>query len=158
MVAPIQNAAAGDEALFGAAVGAIIGGATGAAIASQGEPRAGGYHYYQDGCYHQRRDGAWIVVAPEYCAASVAVEYDRPPPPPPEMDDPLRDRMLELRGGCEAGNRHACVHLGVIIGENRGRAELCGDMNIRRVLLRTLAVADDAHPAAERASGISFGL
>jgi len=33
----------------GAAVGAIVGGATGAAIASQGQPRAGGYRYYQRG-------------------------------------------------------------------------------------------------------------
>src|ERR1043166_2520536 len=53
----------------GAAVGAIIGGATGAAIAAQGQPRPGGYRYYQNACYQQRPDGAWLVVAPEYCAA-----------------------------------------------------------------------------------------
>src|SRR6516162_2283703 len=57
----------------GAAVGAIIGGATGAAIAAQGAARPGGYRYYHDGCYQQRPDGAWLVVAPEYCA---------PPPEP----------------------------------------------------------------------------
>ena len=70
IAAPVQNASAEDrasDALLGAAVGAIIGGATGAAIASQGEARPGGYHYYQDGCYRQRRDGAWVVVAPQYC-------------------------------------------------------------------------------------------
>jgi hypothetical protein len=33
----------------------------------------------------------------------------------------LRDRMLELRGACEAGDRGACVRLGIIIGENRAR-------------------------------------
>src|SRR6516225_3429180 len=61
----------------GAAVGAIIGGATGAAIAAQGQPRPGGYRYYQSACYQQRPDGAWVVVAPERCggppAAPVAV-------------------------------------------------------------------------------------
>jgi hypothetical protein len=31
----------------GAAIGAIVGGATGAAIAAQGQPRPGGYRYYQ---------------------------------------------------------------------------------------------------------------
>jgi outer membrane lipoprotein SlyB len=51
----------------GAAIGAIVGATTGAAIASQGEPRQGGYYYYQNGCYVQRPDGAWIAVAPRYC-------------------------------------------------------------------------------------------
>src|ERR1700745_3059763 len=54
----------------GAAIGAIIGGATGAAIAAQGEPRPGGYRYYQDGCYQHQPDGGWLVVAPEYCAVA----------------------------------------------------------------------------------------
>jgi len=126
IVAPAQNASAegpASDALLGAALGAIIGGASGAAIASQGEQRPGGYHYYQDACYRQRHDGAWVAVAPEYCAAPVAAEYDRPPPPPspPVVQDPLRDRMFELRGGCEAGDRRACVQLGIIIGENRER-------------------------------------
>jgi hypothetical protein len=33
----------------------------------------------------------------------------------------LRDRMLELRGACDAGDRGACVRMGIIIGENRAR-------------------------------------
>ena len=59
----------------GAAVGAILGAGTGAAIASQGQPRPGGYYYYQNGCYLPRADGSYIAVDPAYCAA--------PPPPPP---------------------------------------------------------------------------
>ncbi len=35
----------------GAAIGAIVGAGTGAAIGAQGEPRGGGYRYYQGGCY-----------------------------------------------------------------------------------------------------------
>jgi BA14K-like protein len=60
----------------GAAAGAIIGGVTGAAIASQGQARPGGYYYYQNGCYLQRPDGAWVAVPPNYCGAPM------PPPPP----------------------------------------------------------------------------
>jgi hypothetical protein len=41
------------------------------------------------------------------------------PPRPPVGYDGLRDRMFHLRGGCEAGDRRACVQLGIIIGENR---------------------------------------
>jgi hypothetical protein len=128
-VAPVQDAAAQDPArdvLLGAAIGAIIGGASGAAIAAQGEARPGGYYYYQDGCYRHRRDGVWVVVAPDYCAEPVAApaEYPPPPPPPPvARHDELRDRMFELRGGCEAGDRRACVQLGIIIGENRARRD-----------------------------------
>jgi hypothetical protein len=104
----------------GAAIGALVGAGTGAIIASQGQPRPGGYRYYQNGCYQQRPDGAWVVVAPQYCGgpAPAPVAVVAPPPPPV---DPLRDRMLELRGGCEAGDRGACVRLGIIIGENRAR-------------------------------------
>jgi hypothetical protein len=40
---------------------------------------------------------------------------------PPVAHDPLRDRMFHLRGGCEAGDRRACVQLGILIGENRER-------------------------------------
>ena len=108
----------------GAAVGAIVGGATGAAIAAQGQPRPGGYRYYQQGCYQQRGDGAWIVVAPEYCATAAAPPVavaPSPPPPAPMVRDELRDRMLQLREGCEDGDRRACVRLGIIIGENRER-------------------------------------
>ena len=104
----------------GAATGAIIGGVTGAAIAAQGQPRPGGYRYYQSACYQQRPDGAWIVVPPEYCAAPaepVAVA----PPPPPRYHDELADRLMEFRAGCDDGDRRACVRLGILIGENRER-------------------------------------
>jgi uncharacterized protein YcfJ len=101
----------------GAAVGAIVGGATGAIIASQGQARPGGYRYYQNACYQQRPDGAWLVIAPEYCAG--------PPPQPvavaPPYHDELGDRLVEYREGCEAGDRRACVRLGILIGENRER-------------------------------------
>jgi hypothetical protein len=107
----------------GAAIGAIVGGATGAAIAAQGQPRPGGYRYYQQGCYQQRGDGAWVVVAPEYCApaAAPAVEVAPPPPRGRIVRDELQDRMLELRERCEDGDRRACVRLGILIGENRER-------------------------------------
>lgn len=106
----------------GAAVGAIVGGTSGAIIAAQGQPRPGGYRYYRDACYQQRPDGAWIVVAPHFCAPPssppVAVA---PPPRPGVVRDELIDRMEGLRGGCEAGNRRDCVQLGIIIGEHRER-------------------------------------
>jgi uncharacterized protein YcfJ len=140
IAAPVQDAAAQDPlggailggaagALIGgalgggrgAAVGAIVGGSTGAVIAAQGQPRPGGYHYYQHGCYQQRDDGAWVVVAPEYCAAADPVEVTPPPPRARIVRDELRDRLLELREGCEDGDRHACVRLGILIGENRER-------------------------------------
>jgi hypothetical protein len=107
----------------GAAIGAIVGGATGAAIASQGQARPGGYRYYQEACYQQRGDGAWVVVAPEYCGAPIAAPVAAPAPPPPARvrRDELRDRMLGLREACEDGDRRACVRLGIIIGENRER-------------------------------------
>ena len=140
VAAPAQNAAAQDPlggailggaagAILGgalgggrgAAVGAIVGGATGAAIASQGQPRAGGYRYYQHGCYAERGDGAWVVVAPEYCATEAEPPVAVAPPPPHArvVRDELRDRMFQLREGCEDGDRGACVRLGIIIGENR---------------------------------------
>ena len=59
----------------GAAAGAIIGAATGAAIGAQGEPRPGGYRYYQNGCYVQQGDGSWVGVSPRYCQT---VEYAPP--------------------------------------------------------------------------------
>jgi hypothetical protein len=107
----------------GAAIGAIVGGATGAAIGAQGQPRPGGYRYYQQACYQQRGDGAWVVVAPEYCApgAAPAVEVAPPPLRGRIVRDELQDRMLELRERCEDGDRRACVRLGILIGENRER-------------------------------------
>jgi hypothetical protein len=95
---PLQHAAAQDPVaggIFGGAVGgllggaiggrggavagAIIGGTTGAAIAAQGQPRANGYYWYNNGCYVQRPDGAWIAVAPPppgYGPAAVAPAAD----------------------------------------------------------------------------------
>ena len=69
----------------GAAAGAIIGAGTGAAIASQGDPRPGGYRYYQNGCYVQQGDGSWVGVSPRYCGAQV--QYA---PPPRVYDDTPR--------------------------------------------------------------------
>jgi hypothetical protein len=63
----------------GAAIGAIIGGTTGAIIAAEGQ-RRGAYYYWRNGCYVQRPDGAWVGVAPGYCAPAA---YAPPPPPPP---------------------------------------------------------------------------
>ena len=102
----------------GAAIGAIVGGATGAA--SQGQARPGGYRYYQQACYQQRGDAAWVVVAPEYCGAAAAAPVAAAPPPRGRRDE-LRERMLQLREGCDEGDRRSCVRLGIIIGENRER-------------------------------------
>jgi hypothetical protein len=107
----------------GAAVGAIIGGATGAAIAAQGQPRPGGYWYYQNACYMQRADGAYVVVSPEYCANPPAAPVAVAPPPRPRHRDEVGDRLMELREGCDAGDRRACVRLGILIGEHRERRE-----------------------------------
>lgn len=99
----------------GAVAGGVIGAAAGAAIASQGQARPGGYYYYENGCYMRRSDGAWVAVAPDYCAprrAPVAIAPVR---------DELSGRMLDLRGRCEDGDRRACVRLGILIGENRER-------------------------------------
>jgi hypothetical protein len=93
-------------------------------VKAEGQPRPGGYRYYQQACYQQRGDGAWVVVAPEYCASAAAPAVEVAPPPPPRariVRDELRDRMLELRERCEDGERRACVRLGIIIGENRER-------------------------------------
>jgi hypothetical protein len=63
----------------GAAIGALIGGTTGAVIAAEGQ-RRGAYYYWRNGCYVQRPDGAYVAVAPGYCAPG---GYYPPPPPPP---------------------------------------------------------------------------
>jgi hypothetical protein len=73
----------------GAAAGAIIGGTTGAIIGSQGQARPGGYYYYDNGCYLQRADGAWVAVPPRYCAGGPPPVVYAPPPPvyaPPPND------------------------------------------------------------------------
>jgi hypothetical protein len=106
----------------GAVVGAVVGGSSGAIIAAQGQARPGGYYYYRNGCYQQRADGAWVVVAPEYCGPPVAAPVEAAPPARARVvRDELRDRMLRLREECEEGERRACVRLGVLIGENRER-------------------------------------
>jgi hypothetical protein len=62
------------------------------------------------------------VVAPEYCAPAAAPAVEVAPPPRARIvRDEMRERMLELREGCEDGDRRACVRLGIIIGENRER-------------------------------------
>ena len=56
----------------GAAVGAVLGATTGAAVASQGQPRPGGYYYYQNGCYLPQPDGSYVVVDPGLLRCSAA--------------------------------------------------------------------------------------
>lgn len=105
VLAPTQQASAQDStlggALFGGAAGAIVGGAigggrgaaigavvgagTGAAIGAQGEPRRGGYRWYQGGCYVETQ-GGWQAVSPNYCGGQV--QYA--PPPPRYYDDTPR--------------------------------------------------------------------
>ncbi len=109
----------------GAATGAIIGGVTGAAIAAQGQPRPGGYRYYENACYLQRPDGAWLVVSPEYCVAP-AEPVVVAPPPPPRYHDELGDRLMEFREACEDGDRRACVSAAKIASD-----EQPGGVNIR---------------------------
>ena len=62
----------------GAVAGAIIGGATGAAIGAEGQRRREGYYWYRNGCYMQRPDGAYVVVAPAYCAPPPAASGAKP--------------------------------------------------------------------------------
>ena len=75
----------------GAAIGAIIGAGTGAAIASEGDRRRGGYYWYQDGCYIQRGDGAYMRVDPRYCY------YCSPRPACGERSDRIED-AIRVRG------------------------------------------------------------
>jgi hypothetical protein len=92
----------------GAAVGAIVGAGTGAAIGAQGEPRPGGYRYYQNGCYVQQPDGGWAVVSPRYCQT---VQYA---PPPRAYDDTprcMRSPTYDPRSGsfvARDGYRYPC--------------------------------------------------
>ena len=118
--APLQEAAAQEStlggALFGGAAGAILGGAigggrgaavgaivgatTGAAIGAQGEPRPGGYRYYQNGCYVQEPDGSWVGVSPRYCQT---VQYAPPPPRVYEAPACTRYRSYDPRRGTFIG-------------------------------------------------------
>ena len=61
----------------------------------KGQPRPGGYRYYQDACYQPQPDGAWLAVSPEYCALAPAyaqdsfgIAVDVAPPPLPVYDQP----------------------------------------------------------------------
>jgi len=45
----------------------VIGASTGAIIAAEAQRNRRGYYAWHDGCYVQRRDGAWIRVHPRYC-------------------------------------------------------------------------------------------
>jgi hypothetical protein len=84
---PVQQAAAQDPvggAIVGGALGGIIGGAlgqgrgavagaiagatAGAVIASEAQPRPGGYFWWRGGCYYRYPNGAWSdPLAPGYC-------------------------------------------------------------------------------------------
>ncbi|WP_291850139.1 glycine zipper domain-containing protein [Bradyrhizobium sp.] len=68
----------------GAAVGAIVGAGTGAAIGAQGEPRRGGYRWYQGACYVEQ-PGGWQQISPRYCG--VQAQYA---PAPRYYDDTPR--------------------------------------------------------------------
>ncbi|MBR1191067.1 BA14K family protein [Bradyrhizobium sp. AUGA SZCCT0240] len=86
----------------GAAAGAIIGAGTGAAIASQGEPRPGGYRYYNNGCYVEQ-PGGWVAVSPRYCG--MEAQYVAPPPQQYYDDTPrcMRSRSYDPRRGTFIG-------------------------------------------------------
>ena len=125
--APLQEAAAQEStlggALFGGAAGAIVGGAlgggrgaaagaiigagTGAAIAAQGEPRPGGYRYYNNGCYVEQ-PGGWVAVSPRYCGAQV--QYAPQPQPRYYDDTPRCMRSLPSYRGGRCSRHGACAH------------------------------------------------
>ena len=50
-----------------------------------------------EACYQQRGDGAWVVVAPEYCATAAAPPVAPPQPRARIVRDELGERMLHLR-------------------------------------------------------------
>ena len=52
----------------GIIAGAAIGAATGAIIANEAQRRNGGYYWWHGGCYYQYPNGAWVQIAPGYCA------------------------------------------------------------------------------------------
>jgi hypothetical protein len=86
----------------GAAIGAIVGAGTGAAIGAQGEPRDGGYRWYQGGCYVET-PGGWQAVSPRYCG--VQAQYAPPPPRVYEYEAPActRYRSYDPRRGTFIG-------------------------------------------------------
>jgi hypothetical protein len=100
----------------GAAVGAVLGATTGAAVASQGDPRPGGYYYYQNACYLPQPNGTYVAVDPAYCAGPPPQQryyrresYVPPPPPPPRC---TRSPTFDPRDGTfidRDGYRRRCV-------------------------------------------------
>ena len=66
-----------------------------------------------------------------------ALNQPRPAPPPPAyvvapppprtvyvqhvVSGPYDDRMMQLHGACDAGDRHACIRFGVLIGQHQER-------------------------------------
>jgi Glycine zipper 2TM domain len=52
----------------GAVAGAIAGATAGAVIASEAQPRPGGYFWWRGGCYYRYPGGAWSPpLRPDYC-------------------------------------------------------------------------------------------
>ena len=74
----------------GAAIGAIVGAGTGAAIGAQGEPRPGGYRWYQGGCYISSSPAAGCCS----CRDIAVREAQYAPPPPRYYDDTPRCMRL----------------------------------------------------------------
>jgi len=119
----------------GAAVGAVVGWVTGAAVAAQGQARPGGYRYYQQACYQQPGDGAWVVVAPEYCATAAGSPVAVAPPPIPPVRsarDELYDRMLSLRARAAKTATVAPAYGLESSSVKIGSAAPLGDVSIRR--------------------------
>ena len=90
----------------GAAAGAVLGAATGAAVGAQGEPRPGGYRYYQNGCYLQQGDGSWVGVSPRYCQTAQYAPREQYAPRQQYYDEPpacTRYRSYNPRTGTYIG-------------------------------------------------------
>ena len=100
----------------GAAVGAVLGATTGAAVASQGDPRPGGYYYYQNACYLPQPNGTYVAVDPAYCAGPPPRQryyrqetYVPPPGPAPRC---TRSPTFDPRDGTfidRNGYRRRCI-------------------------------------------------
>jgi hypothetical protein len=60
---PARQAAAQNNTLGGA----IVGAAAGAILGSQLEPRRGGYYWYHGRCYRLHRDGNYYPTRRDYC-------------------------------------------------------------------------------------------
>jgi outer membrane lipoprotein SlyB len=51
----------------GTIVNAAVGAATGAMIAAKGKRRAGGFYWWQGGCYYRYPNDVWLQVKWNYC-------------------------------------------------------------------------------------------